>query len=264
SIADAMKREAGVTTHHLNEKGLDGLAWLGTGNIYSPEGRNIRHLITVAHECGHIFLQSSGPGLLLPSHVQEMEAESYAHQALVEYGMIVPKQRTEWGRAYVGTWVEKDRARGIPIDPRVIEYVAGFRSPYEPLRMVPETWRQFRALPPPASPPVYVPPIKPEVGTTTLPTWQEWLKATTPQADEPTKPTAGERVWDVLAGVCWWGVWGLLLSRAAFATLDQVFPIEDYRKYDISTLEVGVCLTIGLATGSLGALWRSVRAMRGT
>ena len=86
AIADAMKREAGVTGHEVNTEDLDGLAYLRTGQIRSPEGRKILQLSTVAHECGHIFLHNSEPGYSLPSHVKEMEAESYAHQCFKEHG----------------------------------------------------------------------------------------------------------------------------------------------------------------------------------
>jgi hypothetical protein len=146
AIAEAMKREAGVTEHtvHENKEDLSGLAYIGTGRILSPEGRKIVQLYTLAHECGHIFLHNSGEGYWLPSHVKELEAESYAHQAFREHGMTLPRRLSDGGRWYVGTWVEKDRAAGVPIDPRAVEYAAGRRSPYEPLRMVPATWRIFR------------------------------------------------------------------------------------------------------------------------
>ena len=117
-IADAMKREAGVTGHEINTENLAGLAYIGTGRILSPEGRKIVQLYTLAHECGHIFLHNSGPGYWLPGHIKELEAESYAHQAFREHGMTLPRRLSDWGRTYVGSWVEKDRAAGIPIDPR--------------------------------------------------------------------------------------------------------------------------------------------------
>jgi hypothetical protein len=146
-IADAMKKEAGVTGHTVNEVDLRGLAYIGTGGIFSPEGRKIVELYTVAHECGHIFLHNSGPGYTLPGHIKEFEAESYAHQAFREHGMTMPHKLSSWGRNYVGSWIEKDRAANIPIDPRAIAYAAGRRSPYEPLRMVPTTWNIFRPAP---------------------------------------------------------------------------------------------------------------------
>jgi len=144
-IAEAMKNEAGVTEHTVHKEDFGGVAYIGTGRIYSPEGRKIVQLYTLAHECGHIFLHNSGPGYMLPSHVKEFEAESYAHQAFREHGMALPRKLSKWGRTYVGSWIERDRAANIPIDSRAIAYAAGRRSPYENLRMVPATWKIFRA-----------------------------------------------------------------------------------------------------------------------
>jgi hypothetical protein len=66
--------------------------------------------------------------------------------------MTVPRRLSSWGRNYIGSWIEKDRAANIPIDPRAIAYAAGRLSPYEPLRMVPATWEIFRAAVGPAEP----------------------------------------------------------------------------------------------------------------
>lgn len=147
-IAEAMKAEAGVDAHEVwgGDGEFSGLAFLETGLIKSPEGRKIVELWTVAHECGHIFLHRRGtPGFHLPSHVKEMEADQYTHQCFVEYGMRVPKRLRRASRAYIASWIVKDRAMGVPIDPRVEDYVRGLRSPYDPLREVPSTWRLHRA-----------------------------------------------------------------------------------------------------------------------
>ena len=120
-----MKREAGVTEHTVQKEDFGGLAYIGTGKILSPEGRKIVQLYTLAHECGHIFLHNAGDGYWLPSHVKELEAESYAHQAFREHGMTLPRRLSDWGRRYVGEWVEKDRAAGITIDPRAVAYASG-------------------------------------------------------------------------------------------------------------------------------------------
>lgn len=149
-IAEAMKQEAGVTGHEINTENFGGLAYIGTGKIKSPEGQNIRQLYTVAHECGHIFLHNELPGLKLPTHVMEMEAETYAHQAFREHGMTLPRWLSDWGRTYVGSWIEKDRAKGIAIDPRAVAFANGTRSPYEPLRMVPKTWTLHGPIPLPS------------------------------------------------------------------------------------------------------------------
>src|SRR5262245_29032688 len=71
-IAEAMKNEAGVTTHTINKENLGGLAYIGTGGIYSPKGRKIVQLYTLAHDCGHIFLHNSDPGYtLLPASLSK-------------------------------------------------------------------------------------------------------------------------------------------------------------------------------------------------
>ena len=150
-IADAMKLVAGVTEHTVHKEDFGGLPYIGTGKIYSPEGRKIVQLYTLAHECGHIFLHNSGPGYAFPSHVKEFEAESYA-QALREHGMTAPHKLSSWGREYVASCIAKDRAGNVPIDPRAMAYATGRRSPYEPLRMVPSTWTIFRADEPPGAP----------------------------------------------------------------------------------------------------------------
>ncbi|MFZ4809459.1 MAG: ImmA/IrrE family metallo-endopeptidase [Hyphomicrobiaceae bacterium] len=146
SIADAMKAEAGVSEHEVWHENRGGLAWIDTGKIQSPEGRKIAQLHIVAHECGHIFLHRRGTaGYRFAGHVKEWEAEAYAHQCFVEHGMRMPKRLSKWGRTYVGQWIAKDRAAGIPIDARVQAYVLGRRSPYEALRDAPATWQTFKS-----------------------------------------------------------------------------------------------------------------------
>ncbi|MDX2307590.1 MAG: hypothetical protein NW216_05065 [Hyphomicrobium sp.] len=146
AFAEAMKREAGVTAHTVWPIENGGLAYIGTGHIKSPEGRNIRQLYILAHECGHIFLHDKMPGYHLPSHIKELEAESYAHQAFRAHGMKVPAACTRFARWYVGSWIRKDRAAGIPIDPRAVDFVEGRRSPFEPLRMTPLEWQGPAAM----------------------------------------------------------------------------------------------------------------------
>lgn len=153
AFANAMKREAGVVEHNVWAKESEGLAELAHARIHSPAGRNLRELYIVAHECGHIFLHGSGQGRRLPAHVMELEAETYAHHAFRHYGMKVPKEVTRFSRWYVGTWIEKDRASGIRIDPRAEAFARGERSPFEPLRMVPLTWRGVGELLPPEAQP---------------------------------------------------------------------------------------------------------------
>ena len=39
---------------------------------------------------------------------------------------------TKWGRSYVGSWIEKDRAAGIRFDPRVEAYAIALKLPSLP------------------------------------------------------------------------------------------------------------------------------------
>src|SRR5262245_28206833 len=95
-----------------------------------------------------------GPGYWLPGHVKEFEAECYTHQAFREHGMTTPRRLSKWGCNYVASWIAKDRTAGISIDPRAEAYARGLWSPFEPLRMVPSTWKSFRAEVAPAAPTV--------------------------------------------------------------------------------------------------------------
>ncbi len=146
AIAEAMKAEAGVVEHNVWEHEFAGLAELENGRIHSPEGRNMRQLYIVAHECGHIFLHTADPGIRFPPHVMELEAETYAHHAFREHGMRVPRDVTEFARDYVASWIAKDREAGHRIDQRAVDFALGIRSPFEPLRMVPSAWQQGRVL----------------------------------------------------------------------------------------------------------------------
>jgi len=147
-IAEAMKNEAGVTEHTVNKEDLGGLA-------YNRDRRNFTRQ-RAERSCSSTRWRTNADTscctiLVLGTRslaVKEIEAESYAHQAFREHGMTLPRKLSSWGRKYVASWIERDRAANIPIDPRAIAYARGRRSPYEPLRMVPATWKIFRAAAP--------------------------------------------------------------------------------------------------------------------
>src|SRR5687768_9991255 len=89
-IAAALKTEAGVTGHKITS-GLSGCAW-PTGHINAPEGRSRKQLYILAHECGHVALNHFDKKR--PRHVEEMEAEKWAHAALRRHGIAVPRSMT--------------------------------------------------------------------------------------------------------------------------------------------------------------------------
>lgn len=237
SIADAMKKEAGVTGHEIIREDFGGLAFLGTGRIRSPEGQNMRQLYTVAHECGHIFLHDAFPGSGLPPHVMELEAETYAHQAFREHGMELPRVLSQWGRTYVGSWVEKDRAAGIAIDPRAEAYAAGVRSPHDPLRMVPPTWKLHNAA---------------EAGDVDVPTTMDWLR--------PERRSLPE--WRIVANALGSNLlYGTCITYLGLKTVSIWFELPQLfegRYYEPTWTAAWLSLVGGLVAANLAVLWRTV------
>jgi hypothetical protein len=260
-IAAAMKREAGVTEHTVHEWDDSGLAYLDTGRIVSPEGRKIVQLYTLAHECGHIFLHSSGDGYRFPGHVKEFEAECYAHQAFRAHGMTLPRRLSRSGREYVASWIAQDRAAGLRIDPRVKAYAAGRRSPYEPLRMVPATWRILRAERAAAA-------AAAPAGAARPGWWPSPLEALCGACRRPLgrgrwgspKGVASEAS-AVLCLAAWWAVCGTLACHLglkvpqAYRLLPDVLAPQP----DTATLaQLALALTGGLLLANLAVLWRTM------
>lgn len=237
AIAEAMKQEAGVTGHEINGENFGGLAYIGTGKILSPEGQNMRQLYTVAHECGHIFLHNAPPGISLASHVMELEAESYAHQAFREHGMELPRFLSQWGRSYVGSRVEKDRAAGIAIDPRAEAYANGTRSPYEPLRMVPQTWVLHKADP--NSP-----------------------RITMPCPKQGTKRTLMSEANDILRSMASSLFYGSAAAYIGLKILNIWIPMPDLfegARADPRWALLPIVITAGLLWANAVMLWRTMR-----
>ncbi len=123
STASALKSEAGVASHKIR-KALSGMAW-PSGHIDAPEGATRRQLYILAHECAHVAL---GHGSIKgksrkPRHVEEMEAEQWAHDALRRYGVPVPRAMTVRAKRYVARKIRQAEARGAKrIDPAARKY----------------------------------------------------------------------------------------------------------------------------------------------
>lgn len=131
-IAEALKREAGVTRHYTHNF-IGGLAWSDQGRILAPQGITRRQLYVLAHECGHVLLHGTPEGMRKPAHVKEHEAEVYAHRAFKRYGLEVPDKSAQWARAYVGLWIMKDKVAGVPICKMAADFALNARSPHDPL-----------------------------------------------------------------------------------------------------------------------------------
>lgn len=97
AIAALLKQEAGVVDHVIC-KSLSGYAYR-SGKISAPEGRTRKQLYILAHECAHIALKHFDRSK--PRHVEEYEAEMWAHAALRRHGVPVPRAMTQRAHRYV-------------------------------------------------------------------------------------------------------------------------------------------------------------------
>ena len=123
AIADAIKAEAGVKGHKV-KNGLRGYAWGTRGYINAPEGRTRKQLYILAHECGHVALGHGDKRK--PRHVEEMEAEEWAHAALRRHGVAVPRQMSQRAKRYVAHKIEQAKRRGAKrIDGKARRYAKG-------------------------------------------------------------------------------------------------------------------------------------------
>jgi hypothetical protein len=113
AVAEAIKQEAGVV-HHRVVNGLHGCAFSDRGIIHAPEGRTRKQLYILAHECGHVahnhqWLEGRGSK---PRHVEEHEAELWAHAALRRHGIAVPRSMTRRAKNYVARKIDQAKRRG--------------------------------------------------------------------------------------------------------------------------------------------------------
>jgi hypothetical protein len=103
--------------------------------IKTPRPRTPKSLYIFLHECAHAHLHT-GSGKNGKRHVQEMEAELWAHEMMARHGIPVPPEMTERAKRYVARKIVQAERRGARhIDPRAVafagEHVAQMRKRYE-------------------------------------------------------------------------------------------------------------------------------------
>jgi hypothetical protein len=85
--------------------------------IVAPRPRTRKSLYIFLHECAHAHEHGNGNGRL-PVHVQELQAERWAHAKMREVGLRVPRVMTRRAKKYVARKIKKALARGAKhIDP---------------------------------------------------------------------------------------------------------------------------------------------------
>jgi hypothetical protein len=98
-------------------KSLSGRCLIKKKIIQAPRPVTRRALYVFLHECGHAHLHLDGRK---KRHVEEMEAEKFAHEKMREHGIAVPRKETKEAKRYVARQIRKAIARGAKrIDPEV-------------------------------------------------------------------------------------------------------------------------------------------------
>lgn len=89
-----------TVTYHRR---LTGQAWCYANAILAPEPVTRRALYVYLHECAHIRLKHNH---LLPIHVEEYQAEQWAHRTMRAAGIPVPRKETARARRYVAEKIQ--------------------------------------------------------------------------------------------------------------------------------------------------------------
>ena len=102
-------------------KSLSGRACYGPKRIDAPRPVTRKSLYIFLHECAHAHLHS--PDSRKPRHVEEMEAEQWAHAKMREHGIAVPRSMTVRAKNYVARKIRQALRRGAKkIDPAAIRF----------------------------------------------------------------------------------------------------------------------------------------------
>jgi hypothetical protein len=101
-------------------KSLSGRASYGPKRIDAPRPVTRKALYIFLHECAHAHLHSIKGK---PRHVEEMEAEQWAHAKMREHGIAVPRIMTVRAKNYVARKIRQAVRRGAKkIDPAAIRF----------------------------------------------------------------------------------------------------------------------------------------------
>jgi hypothetical protein len=143
-----MKREAGVTGHEVHREEFGGLAFIGTGRIRSPRGtedpptcdRRTRMRTYLSSQlCSWLLATNPRAG----DGSRELRTSMFPrawHDHAPSPLEVGPRLRRFLGRQGSCRWYSH-RSKSVA-------YAKGLRSPYEPLRFVPSTWKIFAGEPP--------------------------------------------------------------------------------------------------------------------
>lgn len=106
-------------------KALSGRAFLESKRIESPKPVTRKSLYIWLHECAHAHLHAGDRIGKAKRHVEEFEAEQWAHAKMREAGIPVPRTMTKRAKAYVARKITQATRRGAKhIDPNARRFAA--------------------------------------------------------------------------------------------------------------------------------------------
>lgn len=104
-------------------KSLSGRAFWDRKHIDAPKPVTRKALYIWLHECAHAHLHLNNRK---KRHVEEMEAEKWAHTKMREAGVPVPRSMTKRAKRYVARKIEQAHVRGAKrIDPEAQAFANG-------------------------------------------------------------------------------------------------------------------------------------------
>jgi hypothetical protein len=108
---------------HEFRKSLSGMCYWHRNHIAAPKPVTRKSLYIWLHECAHAHLHLERKGHK-PRHVEEMEAEQWAHAKMREAGVPVPRTMTKRAKRYVARKIRQAGPKA-KIDPRVRAFAKG-------------------------------------------------------------------------------------------------------------------------------------------
>jgi hypothetical protein len=102
---------------------LSGRCYFKREIIAAPKPRTRKSLYVFLHECAHANLHGDSNK---PRHVEEYEAEKWAHDKMKEHGVPVPRTMTKRAREYVAKKIwQAENAGAKRIDPAARRFAKG-------------------------------------------------------------------------------------------------------------------------------------------
>lgn len=95
---------------HKFRKALTGQCFIERKHIEAPRPVTRKALYIWLHECAHAHLHANGKRI--PRHVEEMQAEQWAHKMMRVHGISVPRAMTTRAKQYVARKIKQAERSG--------------------------------------------------------------------------------------------------------------------------------------------------------